>query len=146
MILDEHYNSYVKLDLLYYELYSILYKKYLENKKQIINISDDDLYELAKKEYLDSYRLNDKQIKEKNDDFKNNIYGLDYSKLTDLQAKIFVCIKSNIDKVSDEQLKIDTYLSDYLRCLEKICIGFEIKNIKKMNFDSKSLKFTLEEK
>lgn len=133
-ILEDHCNNYLEYDINNYEIYKIMLRRYLINKTKNENISDNDLYEYAKKEYKNRFN---KELQEKmNEDFKKNTWGLskeELDKVVSLIAKIYVgCI--NILPIDIKNLNgifsIENYSKDYYKCLEKVIIGFELQEKK----------------
>lgn len=148
-VLEDYYNHYLDYDIDNYELYKIILRKYLINKTKKENISDDDLYEYAKKEYKNRFN---KTLQEKmNEDFKENTWGFNKEELdiiTSLIAKIYVgCI--NILPIDIKNLSgifsIESYSKDYYKCLEKVILGFELQE-KKLNLlvEDNKLKFKID--
>lgn len=149
-VLEDHYNNYLNYDISNYEIYKILLRRYLINKTKNENISDDDLYEYAKKEYKNRFN---KELKEKmNEDFKKNTWGLSKEELdmaVSLIAKIYVgCM--NMLPIDIKNLSgifsIENYSKDYYKCLEKVITGFELKNMKPLvlSDDENKLEFKLD--
>lgn len=151
IILERHYNNYLKYDILNYELYSIILKNYLKNKNEVKEISEDDLYEFAKKEYLE--RFTEGIREEKNKEFKENLKEFtkeEMNKIPSLIGSLYVALKeiSSTEKVNfDCMFSMTSYFEDYYKCLEKVIIGFEIKHMKSLSVqnDNNKLEFKLNE-
>lgn len=150
-ILERHYNNYLKYDILNYELYSIILKNYLKNKNGIKEISDDDLYEFARKEYLDRFTEGLKE--EKNQEFKENLKGFteeEMNKIPSLLGSLYVALKeiSSTEKVNfDCMFSMSSFFEDYYKCLEKVIVGFEVKHMKSLDVknEQNKLQFKLNE-
>lgn len=147
-ILENYYNYLLDLDITNYKLYSILLRNYLRNSEKRENISDDDLYKFARVEYDKKYLDEDKK-EELNKNYKKNLHDFkedDNKLIPALLGRIYVLtdFTTSSDKLNlDNMLRIDSYFDNYFKCLEKVCIGYELMHINKFDITNDGDKLSL---
>lgn len=147
-ILENYYNYLLDLDMTNYKLYSILLRNYLKNSEKRENISDDDLYKFARVEYDKKY-LDDAKKAEINKKYKENLHSFskeDNDNIPSLLGRIYVLTDFTVssDRLDlDSMFKIDSYFDNYFKCLEKVCIGYELMHMNKFDINNDGNKLSL---